>query len=518
MRQRHASGYPLRSAAALSLGLLLSGCAVGPDFQRPAAPAAARHTLQALAVKTVSVAGIAGEAQSFSPERDISGQWWELFRSAALNELIRQALQSNPDLQAAQAALRAAQENTLAGRGAYFPALDGKLGANRQQANSASTGQAAAATSVYTLYNASVGVSYTLDAFGGVQRQVEALSAQEEYQRFQLEGAYLALTANLVTAAVQEASLRAQAGASRKLIEFQARQFAIVQRQFELGGIAQTDVLAQQAQLAQTRAALPPLEKALAQKQNQLAALTGRFPSAAPAAGFDLAGLTLPTELPLSLASQLVEQRPDVRAQEALLHKASAGIGVATANILPQFTLSGSLGSAALASGKLFSGPAAAWSLGAGMLQPIFHGGALNHQRKAALAAYDQAEAQYRSTVLKAFQDVADVLQALEFDAQTLKAQSEAEQSAAASLELAQKQFQAGAVSFLVLLNAERAQQQARIGLIQAQAARYADTAALFQALGGGWWNRTAAARDEAAGGRPASAPPQAQHPTEKKQ
>lgn len=476
----------------LFLGLtaaLLAGCAAGPDFKRPAPPSVGRYTPEPLAKKTASAPGLAGEAQSVVLERDIPAQWWEVFHSEALNTLMREALKANPDLQAAQAALRAARENTLAGEGAYFPAVDAKLGATRQQANGAVSGLNTS-SSIYTLYNASVNVSYTLDVFGGVRRQVESLSAQEEYQRFQLEGTYLSLTANLVTAAVQEASLRGQVEATRQLVESQAKQLEIVQRQFEVGSVARTDVLAQQAQLAQTRATLPPLEKQLSRTRNQLAVLAGRFPSEGSGARFELADLKLPQELPLSLPSRLVEQRPDVRAQEALLHKASADIGVATANMLPQISLTAAYGSAALSGGNLFTGPAAVWSAGASLLQPIFRGGELIHRKGAAVAAYEQAEAQYRSTVLKAFQDVADVLQALERDAEALKAQSESEEAAGASLELAKKQFEVGAASFLTLLNAERSYQSARIALIQAQAARHADTAALFQALGGGWWNR----------------------------
>lgn len=476
-------------SAALTAAVLVAGCAVGPDFQRPSPPSVERYTPEPLAEKTASTPGLAGEAQSVALARDIPALWWELFHSESLNALISHALQSNPDLQAAEAALRAARENTLAGEGAYFPSVDAKLGATRQQLNGATTGQEVG-SSIFTLYNASVGVSYTLDMFGGIRRQVESLSAQEEYQRFQLEGTYLSLTANLVTAAVQEASFRAQVEATRQIVESQVKQLEIVQRQFELGSVAKTDVLAQQTQLAQTRATLPPLEKQLSKTRNQLAVLAGRFPSEGPGARFELADLKLPQELPLSLPSKLVEQRPDVRAQEALLHKASAEIGVATANMLPQFSLTASYGSAALSGGKLFTGPAAVWSAGASLLQPIFRGGELTHRRRAAVAAYDQAEAQYRSTVLKAFQDVADVLQALERDAEALQAQNEAEAAAAASLYLARKQFQVGTASFLTLLNAERAYQQARVALVQAQAARHADTAALFQALGGGWWNR----------------------------
>jgi NodT family efflux transporter outer membrane factor (OMF) lipoprotein len=286
--------------------------------------------------------------------------------------------------------------------------------------------------------------------------------------------------------------LRAQIKATEDILAAQEKQLEVVEHQFQLGAVALPDVLAQQTQRAQTRTTLLPLKKELAQSRHQLAVLTGRLPSEALALPeFDLDGLQLPEELPLSLPSSLVRQRPDIRAAEALLHAASAQVGVATANLYPQLTLTGSYGSEAAKLNTLFTGSTAVWSLGAGLLQPLFHGGELTARRRAAVAAYDQAAAQYRAVVLQAFQNVADVLWALDADAGILVAQSDAEKSARDSLDLTQKQFLLGAISYLSLLNAERQYQQARIGLVQAQAVRFADTAALFQALGGGWWNRT---------------------------
>jgi len=312
-----------------------------------------------------------------------------------------------------------------------------------------------------------------------------------EYQRYLLEGALLTLTANLVTTAVQEAALRAQIQATREIVAAEERQLDLVDQRFQLGGGSRPDVLAQRAQLAQTLATVPPLEKQLALTRHRLALLAGTFPGEAGGLPvFDLDGLSLPRELPVSLPSSLVRQRPDIRAAEELLHAASARIGVATANLYPQITLTGSLGSEASKVQDLFGRGTSVWGLGAGVLQPIFRGGELTAKRRAAIAAYSLAEAQYRGTVLQAFQDVADVLRALELDAQTLKAQADAEVSAKASLDLAREGFQLGATSYLTLLNAERQHQQARIGRVQAQAARFSDTAALFQALGGGWWNR----------------------------
>jgi NodT family efflux transporter outer membrane factor (OMF) lipoprotein len=492
---QHARSRPrcvVAIAAAWAAATLVAGCAVGPNFRRPAAPEVDGYTREPLPAQTASAETPGGAAQRFVPGQDIPGQWWTLFRSPQLNALIEQALKANPDLQAAQAALREAKENVYAQRGALFPAVDATASASRQKSSIAS----ATPSSIYNLYNASVSVSYTLDLFGGTRRRVEALAAQAEDQRFQLEAAYLTLTSNMVTAAVQEASLRAQIAATQDIIKIQSEQLDVLQRQFELGAVSRAAVLAQQATLAQTQATLPPLEKQLAQVRNQLTALAGRFPSQDGGETFDLPSLQLPQDLPLSLPSQLVEQRPDVRSAEARLHEANAEIGVATANMLPQLTLSADLGSAALEAGKLFSAGTAVWSIASSLTQPIFQGGTLLHKKRAAVAAHDQAAAQYRSTVLSAFQDVANALRALQSDADALKTQVAAERSAADSLAITQRQFQLGAVSYLSLLDAQRTYQQARIALVQAQATRYADTAALFQALGGGWWNRSDVAAD----------------------
>jgi NodT family efflux transporter outer membrane factor (OMF) lipoprotein len=469
----------------------MTGCTVGPDFRTPAAPVAKAYTETPLVAETAATAGGAGSAQKFVSGRDIPGQWWTMYRSEALDRLIRQALSDSPTLAAAQATLSEAQENLHARTGTeYFPGVDGKLSLSRQKSSGASFGQPGVGSTIFNLINASVNVSYTLDIFGGGRRELEGLRAQVDYQRFQLEGAYLALTSNIVTTAVQEASLREQLRATREILSFQQEQLDLIERRFQLGGAARSDVLAQKAQLAQTRAGVPPLEKQLARSRHLLAVLAGRFPGASGLPEFEIRGLQLPVELPVSLPSSLVRQRPDIRASEELLHAASAQLGVVTANMYPNITLSGSLGSSATKISDLFSPGSSVWSLGAGVLQPIFHAGELNARRRAAAAAYDQAAALYRETVLQAFRNVADVLRALEQDAEALKAQAEAEAAARESLELARKQYRFGAASYLLLLDAERQHQQAVIGLVQAQSARFADTAALFQALGGGWWNR----------------------------
>jgi len=489
---------------ALLAGIALTGCAVGPDFAPPAAPDAQTYTAVALPEETAASPVTGGDAQRFKMGEAIPQQWWQVFRSEALAGLVDHALIENPTVAAAQAALRQAQENYRAQFGTvWFPSVDGNLSARRQRYTGVSFGQAGGA-SIFNLYNASVSVSYVLDIFGGGRRELESLQSQVDYQQFQLEGTYLTLSANIVTSAIQEASLRSQLQATREILADQQRAYELVRRQFQLGGVSRSDVLAQKTQLAQTRATLPPLEKALFQTRHQLATLVGQLPgSAADLPEFDIQTIALPEDLPVSLPSTLVRQRPDIRASEALLHAASARIGVATANLYPRITLTGSYGSETTSSHDLFRSDTILWNLGAGLVQPLFRGGTLLAERRAAIAAYDQAAALYRQTVLQAFLEVANVLQALASDARTLQAQSQAEIAARDALQLTEKQFQFGAVSYLTLLDAQRQHQQTRIALVQAQAARYADTAALFQALGGGWWHPSPPAAGAAAGAPP---------------
>jgi NodT family efflux transporter outer membrane factor (OMF) lipoprotein len=488
---------------AAAMSLLMTGCAVGPDFHRPAAPDVKGYTPQPLAKQTAAADTAGGQAQQFLEGHDIPGQWWTLFHSEPLNALVEQALKANPDIEAAQAALRQAQENVYAAEGTLSPSINANGSGERQKNSGAQFGNPNNPGSLFTLYNASVNVSYGLDIFGLARRALESIEAQAEFQRYQLEAAYLTLTSNVVTTAVQEASLRGQIAATQEIIKVEAEQLDVLQQQFDAGAIARTNVLAQQVTLAQTQANLPPLEKQLALIRNQLTALAGNFPSQDLGTTFDLASLQLPQELPVSLPSRLVEQRPDIRAAEAQLHQASAQIGVATANMFPQFTLSGSIGSVAVRAGDLFSSGTGVWSLGANLAQPLFHGGTLIHQRRAAVAAYDEAAAKYRSTLLAAFQNVADALRALQSDADALRAQSIAAQAASDSLNIAREQYKNGAISYLSLLNAQQAYQQTRVSLVQAQANRYADTAALFQALGGGWWHRDDAVASSAATRKP---------------
>jgi NodT family efflux transporter outer membrane factor (OMF) lipoprotein len=485
MRPDHILRFCCGAAAAATM-MFVAACAVGPDFHRPPSPGEAGYTAEPLPAETAAADVPGGAAQRFELGRDIVAQWWTLFHSPALSALIEQALATNPNLEAAQSALRQARENVAAGEGALYPAVIGNLSATRQKISGATIGIPGLA-SIFNVNTASVSVSYLLDVFGGTRRQVEALEAQKEFERFQLEAAYLTLASDVVVSVVQEASLRAQIAATQDIIEIEIQQLDVLQHQFELGGASRAAVLAQAATLAQTRATLPPLAKQLAQTRNAIAALVGRFPNNPPEDVFELSALDLPQELPVSLPAQLVEQRPDIRSAQALLHSASAEVGVATANLLPQITLTGQYG--AISTGNPLSA-VNIWSIGAGVAQPLFRGGELVHARRAAVAAYEEAAAQYRSTVLTAFQNVADVLRALQSDADALNAELAAERAAADSLDISRRQFQLGAINYLLLLNAQQTYEQAHVALVQTQANRYADTAALFQALGGGWWNR----------------------------
>jgi len=472
------------------ISALAAGCAVGPNFHSPVAPATDKYTPSPLPNRTIAIKTQGGASQQFEFGRDIPAEWWQLFKSPQLDALIRQGINNSPNLQAAQAALRVAQENLRAEIGAgLFPSVNAALTANRQQFSGASnnTGDQ---TTIFSLYNASVNVTYTPDVFGGIRRQIEGFRAQAEFQRFQVEAAYLTLTANIVTTVITEASLRSQIAATHELVNAQQGQVDIARKQFQLGGISMADVLAQETQLAQTMSLLPPLEKNLAQVRHSLAVLVGDLPSENHAPFFDLGDLKLPTHLPVTLPSTLVRQRPDVRAAEATLHQASAQIGVATANLLPTFPLTGSWGYTNNDLNELFKPTSMVWSIGGQVLQPIFQGGALLAQRRSSIAAYDQAAAQYRQTVLVAFQNVADALRAIEIDAHALRAQAEFERTAYKTYRIVYQQYKLGAADYVALLVAYRAYQNARILRIQAEATRFADTAALFQALGGGWWNR----------------------------
>jgi NodT family efflux transporter outer membrane factor (OMF) lipoprotein len=484
---------PLPRIGLLIYGVLVGACAVGPDFHRPPAPAVQAYGAAPL-TSTISAETPGGEAQRFEAGIDVPAQWWTAFRSPQIDNLVAMAVAANPDLQAAQAALRAALETAAAQRASYFPTVSASVSSSRQQnalATLAPTLNSGA--SIFTLHTAQVDVAYALDLFGGIRRQVESSIASARAQRFVTEATYLTLVSNVIVAAITQASVHTQLVTTQAMVGSERELLEILQAQYQLGSISSAPVSAQEATLAQTEATVPGLQRQLAQQHDLLAQLSGGFPSELADAELDLSGLSLPQELPLSVPAKLVEQRPDVCAAEAALHAATAQVGVAVANMLPDISLTANAGTTAVRLGELLGPGTRFWSLGASLSQTLFAGGALVHRKRAAVANMDQAAAQYRSTVLQAFREVADALAALQADAAALEAQARTEHAAAQALTLVKQNLQLGSVSYLDLLQAEQSYNQAVIALAQAHAARLSDTVALFQALGGGWWNRTPA-------------------------
>ncbi|HEU5280568.1 MAG TPA: efflux transporter outer membrane subunit [Gammaproteobacteria bacterium] len=485
--------YPL---IFIGLATALAGCMLGPDFKHPDAPKTNGYTAKPLPKHTVATPGAGGKPQTYVVNRDIPVAWWELFHDKNISALVEQGIANSPTMAAAQASLINAQETLNAQIGnSLFPAFNANVGGTRQRVGS---GQGLGSPGdVFNTFNANVSVSYTLDVFGGARREIEALAAQVDYQQFNLIATYLTLTSNIVITSLNLASITAQIGATHDLIKAAEGELRLMKDQYALGAIPLTNVLAQQTLVDQTKATLPPLQQQAIQAEHALAALIGRFPDT-EIPHLVLNKIRLPKDIPISLPSNLVRQRPDVRASEALLHAASAQIGVATANLFPQFTLSAADGWSADVASSLFTPSTKVWSLASQITQPIFHGGALFASRRAAIAAYDQAGAQYQQTVLQAFQNVADTLRALANDARTFQAQKAAEIAARKNWVITRQQFALGGVSYINLLSAEQSYQQSRISSIQAQAARYVDTATLYQALGGGWWNRSSSLCDAA--------------------
>lgn len=487
------TGQALTGLTTLALVASLSDCAVGPNFKRPTPPAAADYGSAPAQGETASGPGTGGNTQRFVAAMDIPAQWWTVFQSPKLDGLVEQAMKANPDVTAAKAALRQAHELYLAQWTNFWPTAQGSFDAQRAKnavgtiSNPTSLPQA---NPYYNLYTAQLSVSYMPDIFGATRRAVEAAKAQDDSTRFQLEATYLTLSSNVVVTAITEASLRGQITSTQRLLELQHQLTEKVRQQQTIGTASNLDLLTQEALEAQTAATLPPLQKQLGQTRDELTALLGRLPSEEPAETFQLDELTLPGDLPVSLPSKLVEQRPDVRQAEENLHFASAEAGVAIADMLPQFAITGNWGSSALSAGDLFKSGTGFWGIGASLTQTLFDAGALLHKHRAADAALDQAGAQYRAAVILACQNVADTLRALQADADALKANAEAERAAKASFDLARKQRDLGTISLVAVLNAEQTYLQAELALVQAQANRYSDTAGLFQALGGGWWNR----------------------------
>ncbi len=473
-------------AAALGLAMaMLVACAVGPDFVRPAPPDADRYTREPLPAATEAADG---RAQNLASNATLAADWWRLFGSVQLDGVVQQALADNPTLQAAEASLRHSQDTLRAGYGVYFPSAGAELDARRQRTASSQQGLRIP-SSTFDLVTLSGTVSYALDVFGGERRKVEGLRAQADYQRFATRAAYLALTANVVNTAVARAAYSAQIRATEQLVDLERQQLRLVEAQVRAGTVPYSSALGVRGLIAANEALLAPLRQRASQAEDLLATLEGVVPSKAALPGIELASLSLPLDLPVSVPSDLVRQRPDILEAEAQLHAASADIGVATAAMFPSFSLSGTYGASGSGFGTLSAASGRFWSLGPSATIPLFQGGTLWYGRKAAIDAFEQAQAIYRQTVLDAFAQVADSLKALEHDAEALGAQVDARRNADEALGLLQANYRAGLVSYTDVLVADVQAHQATLGYIQAVAQRHQDTVALFVSLGGGWWN-----------------------------
>ncbi len=481
------SRRPAIAACGGVLLCLLSGCAVGPDFLRPKAPAVSHYSTGADPTATGAAGGV---AQRFTPGAKIAAQWWRLFASKKLDAVIAEATETNPGLAAAQASLRQSQDTLRSGYGIFYPQIEADAGATRQRYTSVKVGQVSPPT-IFNLFTLSATVSYALDIFGGERRQVEGLGAEVDLAGATEQATYLTLTANIANTVIAEAAYRAEIDATQQLIDLQREQVKLAEDQARAGTVPYSSVLSLQSALASYEATIPPLQQKLTQSEDLLAALAGHVPAEWHPLEVNLTDLTLPSDLPVSLPSDLVRQRPDVLAAEATAHAASANIGVATAALLPSVTLSGSFGVNNTSTSTLFSSNGQFWSFGANATQPLFEGGTLWFRRKAAIDSYQQAMALYRQTVLGAFEQVADTLRALDHDAAALKAEDEALATAEQALHLVQANYAAGLATYLDVLTADTQYYQAKIGDLQAIAVRYQDTVALFTALGGGWWNGT---------------------------
>jgi len=481
-----------RARAALALSVVaLCGCAVGPDFRRPEPVAVATYTPAPQPTVAEEAPGPGGAAQRFVPADTMGGAWWRAFGSPTLDRLVQQALDNSPTLAQARMRLDQARQDYLAQAGATeWPQLDANLNTTREKTDPAAfgIGNLAGGRSFppFTLYSAKVSVSYALDIFGANRRALEALAAQVDYQQYELDAARLSLAGNVVTTAVRRASLAKQIALTEDLLADQSRQLDITGQRYEAGGISRLDLLSERTQVEQTRASLAPLRAQLAQADHQLAVYLGRPPaqlvpgSDDDPAALDLDTLVLPAEVPLTLPSTLAQQRPDIRASEALLHQAGANVGVATANLYPQITLSASTGPEGVKVSDLVN----VWSVGAGLTQPLFHGGQLMARKRSAQDAYEAALAAYRQTVLEGLQQVADALRALQQDAIELQSRDQAQRDAHASAQIASQRYAAGGISQLLLLDTERQEMQTSLDRTKVQAQRLSDTAALYQALG----------------------------------
>ena len=480
-----------RTVLAVGLTVALTGCAVGPEFVPPAPPPVQNYT--ATGTPAVMTPGAGEPAQRLVTGQAISAQWWDLYRSPRLNQVLDQAITDSPTLAAAKATLAQAQQAVIQARGGFYPQFDIAANAERQKTTSsrfASSGiGATTGSTTFSLYSLGPTVSFAPDVFGGTRRRVEEQEALAENQRYQLAAAYLTLTGNAVTQAINIASARLQIAAAQDIIAADEQDLQLVQLKFQAGKAARLDVLTAESQLANDQTLLPPLQQQLSAARHALSVLVGRFPNHWSVPDFELTEFTLPAELPVSVPSDLVHQRPDILAAEAQLHANSAAIGVAASQLYPNITLSGTFGVESLSTATLFQDSSEFWSLVANLTAPLFHGHALQAQKQAAVDAFQASAATYQQTVLTAFGQVADVLRALAHDADFVNAQKHALNTSNTAVSLQRMSYAAGKSDLLQLVVVERAYQQARLGYARAQAQRYQDTAQLFVAMGGGWWS-----------------------------
>jgi NodT family efflux transporter outer membrane factor (OMF) lipoprotein len=477
--------------AACMITGVVSGCTVGPDFRPPDAPATTRYTAPGESGPRAADAGTAVPSQTVVLGDKVTSDWWTLFRSQDLDRLVKQSIADSPTLDAAKARLAAARESVTATTGALYPQIGFGASATREKVSAATFGLHPDAVPLppnFNLFQIGPTVSYALDLFGGTRRQIEQAAALANVQHDALDAAYLALTGNVVIEAVDMATIRAQQNAVSDTLDIDRQNLALVLRERQAGTVPDSDVVTAESQLATDETLLPGLDQQLSVARHALAVLLGRAPGDWSSPDFDLAALTLPGRLPLSLPSELVHQRPDIQAAEAQLHAASAKIGIATAQLYPSITLSGGVGVTGLDAGHIFDTAGLVWSVAAGLTQPIFDGGTRQAERRAALALFKAAAADYRQTVLQAFGQVADILQALTHDADLLVAQQHALDLASEAVGLQRVNYANGGTGILALLDAQRQYQRARLGYVRAEAQRYQDTIQLFVAMGGGWW------------------------------
>ena len=472
----HALAMPL--ALATGLTALLSGCAVGPDYVRPTVAAP-----QALTRSAIATALPVGSSE-------ISTQWWQAFGSAELNQMVQEALDKSPTIEAAQATLRAAHQNVIAQRGYFLPTVQVGYNPSRQNTGQSMSAPLNSGDSLYTYHTAQLSVSYSPDLFGGNRRQVEGLQAAEENQYLQLQAARLSLAANLVGAVIQTSMFQEQSVLLQEATEAAQQQLQHMRKQLANGYASGMDVATQQTLLLQLQQQLPPLQKSLEQTRNLIATLMARTPDQAPAV-LPLSSFKLPL-LPQVVPSQLVEQRPDIRAAATQVQQASAAVGVATAARLPQLSISAAYGGGATSFASMFSAGNITWALGAGLLAPIFSGGTLQAHQKAAQAELEASTASYKSTVLSAFQDVANSLYAVDTDARALQMSQDSESASQTTWNLSNSQLKAGYASLPTALAAKQSWLQARAASVAAQGSLYGDVIALYQSLGGGVLNAKA--------------------------